>query len=77
MYRAGDLNNYYAEKIVQTGSGARAGLALDRYAVIAGRETGRVVVPIAYAPRAGAALRVRMDVAGNGFRTYLDGRLVD
>jgi len=76
-YRAGDLNNYYAERLVRTGSGARTALALDRYAVIGGRESGRVLIPISYAPKAGAPLRIRMDVAGNGFRTYLDGRLVD
>jgi hypothetical protein len=77
VFRASDSRNYYAVKLVESRSGPSPAFSIVRYAVIDGRERLRVQLPLPFTATAKSMLRVRQEVRGEQFTTYLDGRVVD
>lgn len=77
VYRAEDLENYYAMKIVTAKPGPLPSLVLVRYTVIAGREEQRVQVPIRMMIHNETPYRVRVNVTGDSFTTSIEGQVID
>ncbi len=77
VYRAADLQNYYAAKLVVTQPGPMPAMALIRYQVIGGQETERVQVPIRVMLHNGRPYRIQQDVVQEGFTTSIDDQVVD
>ncbi len=76
-FRAKDLNNYYAMRIVITRGGPLPTGSIVRYMVINGKETGHKTLPLPLSIREDTVYRVRMDVRGSQFTTYVQGQVVD
>ena len=77
VFRAADAHNYYATKLVETSRGPEAKYFIVRYAVVEGRERLRIQLPLPVTGQAKTMFRVREEIRGAQFTTYLDGRLVD
>lgn len=77
IFRAKDLQNYYAMRIVITKGGPLPTASLVRYAVVGGKERGHLTLPLPMSIRPDTVYRVRMDVRGNQFTTYVQGQVVD
>jgi len=77
VYRAQDSKNYYATKITLVRGGPLPTAVIDRYAVVNGRESRRVQVPLPLSVREDTLYRVRMDVRGDGFTLTVQGQVVD
>lgn len=77
VFRAKDTQNYYAMRIVLTRGGPLPSGALIRYTVINGRESNLVTLPLPLSIRADTVYRVRMEVVGERFTTYVQGQVVD
>ena len=77
VFRASDAHNYYAMKLVETNRGPAAAFFIVRYAVIEGRERLRIQLPLPVLSAAKTMFRVRQEIRGAQFTTYLDGRVVD
>lgn len=75
-FRAADLHNYYATKLVITKPGSLPNAGLIRYVVLDGRERERVELPLPLALEKGVDYRVRVSVRGNHFLTSVNGQLV-
>jgi hypothetical protein len=79
-FRAADLHNYYATKLVIThpgslpNAGPNAGLV--RFVVLDGRERERVELPLPLTLESGVDYHVRVSVRGNRFLTSVDGQLI-
>jgi hypothetical protein len=76
-YRAADLQNYYATKLVVVKPGPSPSIALVRYQVVGGQETQRVQVPIRMLLHNGRPYRIQQDVDGQGFTTSIEDEVVD
>jgi hypothetical protein len=77
VFRAPDLKNYYASRIVLAKPGPLPSLALERYGVTDGREGPRVRTPLRLRGRENSAYKVVLQVRGNDFTTLIDGQVVD
>ena len=77
VYRAADLQNYYATKLMVIKPGPPPQLALVRYEVVAGQETERVQVPVRMLIHNGRPYRIQQDVVGAGFTTSIEGEVID
>jgi hypothetical protein len=77
VFRAKDARNFYATKLVESKNGAASSFTILRYAVIDGRESLKVQLPLPAVPAAKSLYRLRQEVQGTQFTTYLDGRLID
>lgn len=77
IFRAKDLQNYYAMRIVITKGGPLPSASLVRYAVIGGKEKSHLTLPLPMSIRPDTVYRVRMDVRGKQFTTYVQGQVVD
>ena len=75
-FRAANGNNYYATKLVIARPGAQHNAGLVRYAMIDGRETGAVRLPLPLSLQRGVDYRVRMTVQDDHFVTYLNGQVI-
>ena len=75
-FRAANGNNYYATKLVIAKPGAPSNAGLVRYAVIDGRETSAVQLPLPLSLKRGIDYRVRMTVEDDHFITYLNGQVI-
>jgi hypothetical protein len=75
-FRAANGNNYYATKLVIAKPGAFNNAGLVRYAVVDGRETGAVRLPLPVNLERGVNYRVRMTVQDDHFITYLNGQVI-
>jgi len=75
-FRAADGNNYYATKLVIARPGADHNAGLVRYAIVDGRETGAVRLPLPLSLQRGVDYRVRMTVQDDHFVTYLNGQVI-
>jgi hypothetical protein len=75
-FRAANGNNYYATKLVIAKPGALNNAGLVRYAVIDGRETSAVQLPLPLSLKRGVDYRVRMTVQDDHFITYLNGQVI-
>jgi hypothetical protein len=77
VFRASDERNYYAMRIVVTRTGPQPVANIVRYAVIDGKEEAPVSLPIPFPIRSDTLYRVRMEVHGSNFSTYIQGQVVD
>jgi len=77
VFRAADPDNYYAMKLLTVSSGLSPRVALFKYLVLNGRQTQVGRVPIDLTVQADTVFRVRTDVRGPQFSTYIQGRQVD
>jgi hypothetical protein len=75
-FRASDEKNYYATKIIITKPGPLPNAGLVRYAVMNGRESDRVQLPLPLTLERGGNYRVRMTVQDDRFITYLNGQVI-
>jgi hypothetical protein len=77
VFRAADPGNYYALKLMAVSAGLTPKLALFKYLVINGRQTQVGRVPIDLTLRTDSVFKVRTDVRGPQFSTYIQGQQVD
>lgn len=77
VYRAGDLENYYAMKLTLVKPGPLPSVVLVRYAVVGGREQQRVQIPVRVVVHNQAPVRVRFEAKGDAFTTWISGQIVD
>lgn len=75
-FRAPDLRNYYATKLVITKPGPLPNAGLVRFVVLDGRERERVELPLPLTLERGTDYRVRVSVRGDRFLTSVNGQLV-
>jgi hypothetical protein len=75
-FRAPDVANYYATKLVigRSNTGPNAGIV--RWATLAGKEQDRVQLPLPISLERGVPYRVRMSVQGSRFVTAVNGQVV-
>jgi hypothetical protein len=76
-YRASDGGNFYATKIDITKPGPLPTADLVRYAVVGGRESSRVNLPLPMVIRNDTLYRVLVTVKGDNFSTAVNGQMVD
>jgi hypothetical protein len=75
-FRAADLHNYYATKLVMTHPGPLPNAGLVRFVVLDGRERERVELPLPLTLERGVDYKVRVSVRGNRFLTSVNGQLI-
>jgi hypothetical protein len=76
-FRATDAKNYYGTKIVIAKPGPLPRAELVRYAVINGATKLRTNLPLPAVIMPDTTYRVRVNVKGEHFSTYLNGQVVD
>jgi hypothetical protein len=76
-FRASDLDNYYAVKLNVVRPGPLPVVHLVRYAVINGKEIGRVEKPLPFTTRSDTLYRMLLDVRGSDFTIMVQGQVVD
>jgi hypothetical protein len=77
VFRANDDRNYYATKILITRPGPLPSGDILRYAMINGKESNRVRLPLPLEIRSDTLYSVRVTVKGENFRTLVNGQIVD
>ena len=77
VFRASDLHNYYAMKLVDKSGGLTPQMALVHYAVIEGREGPKKEVPLPMSVYKDTLFRIRMDIQGPHFSVQVQGTVVD
>lgn len=77
IFRAANSKTYHVEKIEIIKPGANPIVALIKYSVIKGVEGTHTQVMLPSDFKMDTAYRVRMDVKGNKFTTYVQDKLVD
>jgi hypothetical protein len=77
VFRARDLENYYAMKIAVLKPGPLPTLALFRYRVVGGQAGPSVQVPLRIMLHNESAFRVQMRVSGSDFTTFVNQQQVD
>ena len=75
-FRATDVRNYYASKLIITKPGPLPNAGLVRFVVMDGRERERVELPLPLTLEKGVDYRVRVSVRGSRFLTSVNGQLV-
>lgn len=75
-FRAADLRNYYATKLVITKPGPLPNAGLVRFIVLDGRERERVELPLPLTLERGVDYKVRVSVRGDRFLTSVNGQLI-
>jgi hypothetical protein len=76
-FRASDVHNYYATKLTVSVVGRTTKADIVRYAVLNGRESGRVHLPIPVAVRPATLYRIKVLVKGDRFVTSINDFTVD
>jgi len=76
VYRASDMRNYHAAKLVMTRPGPLPTVSLVRYTVIKGKEGPRTEVVLPLNVRSDTIYRVRLDIRGSDFSLYIQNQLV-
>ncbi|HEY3441468.1 MAG TPA: hypothetical protein VGK29_11975 [Paludibaculum sp.] len=74
VFRAKDLRNYYAIRLVVKGNGPMPNAQVIQYTVIDGKEERPKVMPTPYPVRSDTMYLVRVDVHGSDFNIYLQGQ---
>ncbi len=77
VFRAADPGNYYAMKLETVTPGLSPKIALFKYIIADGHQTQAGRVPIDIAARLDTMYKIRVDVRGSMFTTYVQGQLVD
>jgi hypothetical protein len=75
-FRASDVRNYYATKLIITKPGPLPNAGLVRFIVLDGRERERVELPLPLTLERGVDYRVRVSVRDGRFLTSVNGQLV-
>ena len=76
-FRAKDVNNYYAAKIVLERPAPFPVSEIVRYAVVNGEEQARTQLPLPMQLQKGTFYKVRVHVKGDNFVTSVNGAVVD
>jgi hypothetical protein len=76
-FRAPDLRNYYATKIVVRSAGSLPTADIIRYTVLNGNEQERQRLPLPMSIRPDTLYHVQMSVRGDHFTTKVNGQIVD
>lgn len=77
VFRAADLENYYAMRLAVMKPGPLPSLALIRTTVVAGKEQQKVQIPVRARIQQDVPVRVRMLIRGDGFTTWIADQLAD
>jgi len=77
VFRAVNPKNYYATRLEMTKAGLEPSVVLAHYAVINGEETQRTEIALPFKVQLDTVYKVRTDVFGSEFRTYIQEKLVD
>ncbi|HYP07627.1 MAG TPA: hypothetical protein VER03_15445 [Bryobacteraceae bacterium] len=77
IFRAQDPKNYYVMKLQTLKPGASPVVALVKYAVIDGKETTHTQTMLPFPVSLDTVYQVRVDVKGDKFTTYVQGKLLD
>ena len=77
IYRAKDLENYYASRLVVTRPGPVPTIALERYAVINGKPGKIQHISIPTSSRGDSVFSIAVQATGNTFTTYWQGQIID
>lgn len=77
VFRATDLNNYYAMKLVIARPGPLPLCAIVRYTVVDGAAVDRVQLPLSLSIRNDTLYRVETSVQQDRFTTTINGQVVD
>jgi hypothetical protein len=77
VFRAKDFKNYYAMRLVITKPGPLPQASIIRYAVIDGKEVSVKTLPLPLPIKGDTLYRVRMEIKGDSFTTYVQGQVVD
>jgi hypothetical protein len=77
IFRAKDTKNYYVAKLEVIKPGLSPVVALVKYPVINGKEGTHTQVMLPMEVKADTVYKVRLDVRGNKFTTYVQDKLVD
>lgn len=77
VFRAADSRNYYAFKLLESKRPTGTAFSIVRYAVVGGHERSRIQLPLPVTASAKSMFRVRQEIRGDQFTTYLDGRVID
>jgi hypothetical protein len=75
-FRASDVRNYYATKLIITQPSPLPNAGLVRFIVLDGRERERVELPLPLTLERGVDYRVQVSVRGGRFLTSVNGQLV-
>jgi hypothetical protein len=76
-FRAPDVKNYYATKIVIRSRGALPTADIVRYSVFNGMERERVRLPLPMSIRQDTLYHVQVSIRGEQFVTKVNGQVVD
>ncbi len=77
IFRAADPNNYYALRLEIAKPGPMADIALTRTVVEEGQSKDRARIPLRKKFARDTVFKIRTDVEGSTFRTWIQGELVD
>lgn len=77
VFRATDSRSYYATKLIEMKRGSQSEFFIVRYAVIGGREQSKRQMPLPLSGSMKSLHRVREEVRGDAFTTYVDDQVVD
>lgn len=77
VFRASSSRDYQVAKLLLEGSGAMPALAVERYAVIAGRFSRPVFNRLPQRFQSDTMYRVHLEVRGEAFALYVQGNLID
>jgi hypothetical protein len=77
VYRARDMDNYYAMKITLTRGGPLPEAVVERYAVIQGKQSSYERRPLPLQVRTDTVYPISMNVKGDDFTLRVQGQVVD
>ncbi len=77
VFRASGPRSYQAAKLIVDGGGPMPPLVLERYAVVAGKESARVRVHCPGTFQKDTLYHIHLEVRGNAYTLYIEGHLID
>jgi hypothetical protein len=77
VFRASDTKNYQAMRLMITKPGPLPSVALVRYTVVDGKEGPKTTLPLPLQIRGDTVYRVRMEVRGDEFVTFIQDQMAD
>ncbi len=77
VFRAASAQSYQAAKLIIAGSGPMPSLTVERYAVIWGNASRPVRTQYPERFQSDTLYRVHLEVSGDAFALYIQGKLVD
>jgi len=77
VFRASNLRNYQVAKLVVDGRGAMPPLAIERYTVVDGKESGRARVRCPGTFQKDTLYNLHLEVRGDRYTLFIEGQLID